>query len=423
MTTTRRTTLSASVIGALALGLTMSAAGAQTTINFLSAEQQDRFDPLIAGFEAKYPDYKVEHSTVPFDSMNATIEARIGGEDSSLDVYLVDSPRVPAYADRGYLLDMEDLRAEVEAVTSEQARGVLSYNGELKALPFWTSTQMMYYNKDLLDAAGIEYPSADPAERLTIAETIEIAKAAQEAGAEWGFVPEQIDRYYQLQAFFESAGGGSGLTGEGNLTPDLLNDAWVSTAEWYGSLFEEGVSPRGIPVDQMSSVFTSGDVVFYIGGPWQIAPFNATEGLNYGVAPVPYFEGGEAVTPTDSWAVAVNPHAGNMEGAMLFAKYMSLDPEGAFLGVEGHPIPPVNAEAYVPYIDGLEVSAGDNGADVRQIITFELANTAVSRPRTIGYVAFEEVMNRTFGDIRNGADARQALEQAQQQLTSMLSRL
>jgi multiple sugar transport system substrate-binding protein len=47
----------------------------------------------------------------------------------------------------------------------------------------------------------------------------------------------------------------------------------------------------------------------------------------------------------------------------------------------------------------------------------------VSRPRSIGYVAFEEVMNRAFSDIRNGADVRSTLEQAQNQLTSALSRL
>jgi multiple sugar transport system substrate-binding protein len=38
-------------------------------------------------------------------------------------------------------------------------------------------------------------------------------------------------------------------------------------------------------------------------------------------------------------------------------------------------------------------------------------------------VAFEEVMNRAFSDIRNGADVKTTLEAAQAQLTSALSRL
>ncbi len=416
--------LSTSAIGIVVVGMAAGGASAQTVINLLSAQEQDRFDPLIAAFEEKYPQYKVEHSTVPFDSMNATIEARIGGEDTSLDVFLVDSPRIPAYADRGFLANLEDLRPEVEAIATEQAVGVHEYQGELMALPFWTSSQILYYNKDLLDAAGLEYPSADPEDRLTVAELVDMAKKAQEAGAEWGFVPDQIDRYYQLQPFFESAGGGSGLTGEGNLTPDITNDAWIATAKWYGSLFEEGVSPRGVPNDQTTGVFAVGDAAFYLSGPWRISALDASETLNYGVTFHPYFESGKPVTPTDSWSIGVSPHASDKEAALLLAKFMSLDPEGAYLGVQGFPIPPVNNEAYGPYIAELvEATGGGNGPDVRKIMTYELENTAVSRPRSTGFVAFEEVMIRAFGDIRNGADAEQTLNQAKQQLTSIMSRM
>ena len=56
-------------------------------------------------------------------------------------------------------------------------------------------------------------------------------------------------------------------------------------------------------------------------------------------------------------------------------------------------------------------------------MTYELADTAVSRPRSIGYVPFETVMNKAFSDIRNGADVEATLKQAQQQLTSQLRRV
>jgi multiple sugar transport system substrate-binding protein len=56
-------------------------------------------------------------------------------------------------------------------------------------------------------------------------------------------------------------------------------------------------------------------------------------------------------------------------------------------------------------------------------MTYELANNSVSRPRSIGYVAFEEIMNRAFSDIRNGSAVQATLDQAQQQLTSTLARI
>jgi multiple sugar transport system substrate-binding protein len=393
------------------------------SLTFLTAEQDATVMPVIEGFEALHPEIDVVHESIPFDSMNAANESRVGGGDPSIDVFLVDTPRIPAMVSRGYLQSLEDMRPQVEAVTNETAMGVLQHEGELYALPYWTSTQLMFYNKDLLDAAGVAHPSASPDERLTYEEVVEQAKQAQAAGAEYGFLLEQIDRYYQLQPLFESAGGGPGLTGEGNLTPDITSDAWIKAGEFYRSLFEEGVAPRGVPVDQMPSVFTSGDVAFYIGGPWNLADFSATEGLNFGVAPVPYFEGGTPATPTDSWAVAISPQTDEPEAARLFAEYISLNPEGALLAVANAPIPPVNEEAFGPYSEKLAATYPEVGPAVQEIMAHEVANTAVSRPRTVGYVAFEEVMNRAFSDIRNGADVRETFEAASQQLESTLSRV
>src|SRR5665213_557965 len=97
------------------------------TIHFLTAEKPETFAPAIAGFEKLHPDIKVDFQTVPFDSMNATIEARVGGKDPGLDVFLVDTPRVPAMADRGYLQNLNDDLDKVKAVTTTEAQGLLEY--------------------------------------------------------------------------------------------------------------------------------------------------------------------------------------------------------------------------------------------------------------------------------------------------------
>jgi multiple sugar transport system substrate-binding protein len=60
---------------------------------------------------------------------------------------------------------------------------------------------------------------------------------------------------------------------------------------------------------------------------------------------------------------------------------------------------------------------------VVDIINYELKNTAVGRPRTRGFVAFETIMNKAFGDIRNGSDAGDTLKTADQQINRQLSRL
>ena len=398
-------------------------AAAATTLNFLTAEPPDVYAAAIAAFEKQNPDIKVQYERVPFDSMNAQIEARLGTKDPSIDVYAVDSPRVPAMAQRGYLLKFEDYRQQIDAITNPAARNALLYQKEYWALPLWTSTQLLFYNKDLLAKAGIQPPSAAEKDRPTWDKVLDMAKKAQAAGAKWGLILEQIDRYYQLQSLFESSGAGPGLTGDDMLTPNLTSEKWIATAQWYADLFANGISPRGVSSEQVADLFINGQVVFYVGGPWNFARFNAKQGLNYGIAGNPYFADGKPATPTDSWALGISPFTDQMDAAKKFADFISLNPEGSYLTVANLPIPPVNLKAYVTYIDKIEKNTGAIGPTAKEVMTYELADASVSRPRSVGYVAFEEIMNRAFSDIRNGADVKATLQQAEAQLKSALSRL
>ncbi len=395
----------------------------QTTINFLSAERDATFKPLLESFEKLHPDIKVVYQSVPFDDLNAAIESRIGKGDTSIDVIAADTPRIPAFASKGYLLNLDDRRAEITAavpnpVDIEQ----VSYNGKLFAYPMWTSTQLLFYNRDMLKAGNITPPSDKADSRATWSELLDKAAAAQKAGAKWGLMFEQVDRYYQLQMLFESAGAGSGLTGKDNLTPDITNPGWVKIAKWYGDTFANGISPRGVTPEQAQDLFVNKQVAFFVTGPWALGRFNAVDGLNYGVAYVPYFEGGKPITATGSWSLAINPNTKNLEAARTFAEYATLNAEGAYLTVSANPLPPTNAEAYKTYAKTIEAMTPKVGPAI-DIISYESQKTAVGRPRSKGYVAFETVMNRTFSDIRNGSDAQSSLAAAQRTLERQLKRL
>ena len=98
-------------------------------------------------------------------------------------------------------------------------------------------------------------------------------------------MPEQIDRYYQLQPLYELSGAGPGLTGDGLLTPVVNADKWVQTTDWYGKLFSDGVAPRGVSDDQTSALFVDGQAAFFIAGPWNFSALLKASNLNWGIAP------------------------------------------------------------------------------------------------------------------------------------------
>jgi len=269
----------------------------------------------------------------------------------------------------------------------------------------------------LLEAADIAPPSIDPAERLTWEQVRADAEAAQAAGAEFGLMWDQVNRYYQLQPLAESAGGGSGV-GPGELDLDIANEGWVKAMSFYGAVFADGLAARGVPPEQTPDLFANGQVAYFVGGPWWLPSFDGAEGLEFGVAPHPYFEGGEEVTPTGAWSWGVSANSDNPEEALEFIRFAALDPEGALATAQGFPLPPANLSTFETYYSENQLVEG-----VGDLISYELANTSRIRPRTRGYVEFEEFMGQAFEDIRNGSDPATALQSAQDLIEQAWSRL
>ena len=90
------------------------------------------------------------------DKVNASVMA--GGLP---DVLTVDGPNVSAYAANGIIQPLADLTEEEE---SEYLPSIIeqgTVNGDLYALGVMESSVGFYYNKDIIEEAGIEIPDAD----------------------------------------------------------------------------------------------------------------------------------------------------------------------------------------------------------------------------------------------------------------------
>jgi ABC-type glycerol-3-phosphate transport system substrate-binding protein len=393
------------------------------TVQFLGPEDPKTFAPVIAAFEQAHPEVTVEYSQVPFDQYASTLQQRLSAKDDTIDVIAVDQPNLAQMAEQGFLEDLSELKDEAKAATSAAQYDINVYNDTMYALSIWNSTQMLFYNRDMLDAAGIAVPSADPAERWTWEQTADAGRAAQAAGSEYGLLLEQVEAYYQLQPLIESAGGGSGISGHDMLKLDVTDDGWQKAMDWYANSFESGLSPRGVGGFQTSAVFTDQKVAFFVGGPWDVGGFSADAGFNWGIAPQPYVDGGEEVTPTGSWSWGINTASKNKAAAQEFLEFAALDPAGNLATTDATTIVPANTEASAVYLPKLEALGGPNSAGVAALISSEVANTAVARPVSVGYVQFEALINKAFADIRNGADAADRLGQAQTQIEDAWSQL
>ena len=404
-------TLSPTVASANTLGL--PAKDPTATIKVLSFMAADIAKPFVDAFQKDHPTIKVEFQSVPFNDLQPTIDARVSSKSSDLDVYWADQPRVSALAARGTALELTKVFTPFKSKFEPQAWASGIYNKKLYALPIENSTQLLYYNKDLLDKAKVPYPSANIEDRLTWEQLLPDVKKTVDAGAKNGLLFGQFDRYYQLQALPVSYGGGTGAQGRGNLIPNVANNSWKKAFTWYQDLFKNGLSPRVMKPEETTNAFANGQAAYIVNGPWNLVNYSATKGLNWGVAPHPYFEGGTPVTGTGSWSLAISPFSPNKEAAAVFLKWMAVESnyikyrEAASLAAT-----PVGKKMYFskPLFDSA------TGKQAIAIIDYETANTAVNRVQTVGYVEFETIMNATFSDIRNGANVGKSLRDAASKL-------
>ncbi|MEV0385900.1 extracellular solute-binding protein [Nonomuraea sp. NPDC050643] len=391
-------------------------------IRFLHSQPTGTFSAAIKLFESQHPDVRVEEQPVPFDDLNAQVQARVGAQDPSIDVFAADPPRVPSQASRGFLTDVSDDAQAIGQAVVKPALDSVSWNGKVWAYPLWTSSSFLFYNRDLLAKAGVQEPGPAAPDRLTWEQVVEQGRKAQQSGARYALGFDQVDRYFQLQPLLASAGAGDGLTGAGGLWPDVDDAGWRRVMDWYAGLHSSRLAPRGISPQQMPEVFASGQLAYFVGGPGRIGQFLKTKGLNFGMAPHPYFAGGKPVTPTDSWAVGVSRYSSHPRDARAFARFLSLDSAGALATTGKQTLPPANKVAYDRYVAQTVRDGGRSVTGFQELLTHELDTTARHRPRTVGYVDFETTINKTFSDIRNGADVPESLRAAQEQLGQLLQR-
>jgi multiple sugar transport system substrate-binding protein len=393
--------------------------GGTTTLTFVNAQDPGTFDKVIAAFQAANPTIKIKQQAVPFDDLNSTVQSRLGAKDPDIDLYDVDEPRLAAFASRGFLEPLDDLRAQAQGKIDPKALDITSFNGKQYAMPRWTSTQLLYYNKALLSKAKVAAPSSDPKTPVTWEQVVTDGRKAQAAGAKNGLIFDQVDRYYQLEPLPASLNAGPGLTGPGLLQPDVANPGWIQAFSWYHDIFASGVAPRGINPEQTPGLFATGGTAFFAGGPWNAAAFDKDKSVDYGVAPFPRFAAGKPATSTDSWATGVSPFSDNKDAAKKFLAYMTTDPAGAIATTSNNI--PVQKQAFQQYLKDLGAKGARYG-QIAGIVEYSVANTGVSRPISTGYVDFESVLNKAFADIRNGTDARTRLTQANAELDRTLAK-
>ncbi|WP_165452302.1 sugar ABC transporter substrate-binding protein [Paenibacillus thalictri] len=402
--------------------------GARTELTFvtLNGRDNDGFTDVIKQFESANPDIKVKLEMYPYRQLLETIEVKMGSKSKDIDILSVDAPLVANYTVKGYLEPLEPLVKGINFkdkwIKSSLDAG--TYNGALMAAPINSSSQVLYYNKDIFAEKGVTPPAADIDKRWTWEQLADTAKKltydknGDNQTDVFGFSFEQIDRPYQLLALPQSLGAQvispNGITATGYTNSQQMIDA----GKFYADLFNASkVSPK-ISADLSVEYFMTGKIAMLIGGPYNADKFKKAN-LNFGIAPHPYFQGKQIATPTGSWHAGISKYSAKKDAAAKFVQYLTFGEGAKIWNDKHHDVP-----AALDILNEIDKDPKYNAFpdQVMRIAAYEARNTGVPRPSTPGYLEWESIVGKSFEDMKNGAEPKSTLDTAAKQIDGLLKK-
>ncbi len=274
---------------------------------------------IAAAFEAANPGVKVQVEAYS-DGFDEKMAAGFGAGDPPDLAYMWN---YPDYSPN--LLPLDDLLAnDAEAQTQFEGyyQNLIDYNryqGTLYGLPIGFSTHAIYYNKDLFDAAGVEYPKEGwtwddfraMAEKLTDA-----------ANNQYGCVLESAPDPYDWQAYFWS-NGGTLISEDGTAIDGVMNsEANAQVLDFLGAMVKDGICTLGGGNNQLSTsdLFATGKIALEQDGVWPISQYEEA-GINFGTVSLPSFGDTPAKNVINVAGISIAKDSEHPNEAWAFAKF------------------------------------------------------------------------------------------------------
>jgi multiple sugar transport system substrate-binding protein len=239
---------------------------------------------------------------------------------SNYDVLSVDVVWTAEFAANGYLAPLPTtldttgyLKAAVDSGT---------YFNKLYAFPSTSDGALLYYRKDLLDAAGLKVPTTW-ADMKSACATIK--KTTPTIDCYGG----QFQKYEGLTCNFAemiNSAGGAFLDDKG--APTVNTDAAVAGVQWAVDAFKDGTIPKAALTwqeEQSRQAFQDGKLVFLRNWPYVYSLANKTDGSSkiagkFQVAPIPGLSG-PGVSTLGGHNMGISTYSQNKGTALAFIQW------------------------------------------------------------------------------------------------------
>jgi multiple sugar transport system substrate-binding protein len=385
---------------------------APVTLNLWIFEGEDTFVPtLVKGFEAEHPNIKIEVTDIPEDNYTTKIDTALAAGKPPDIGFLYENSWIKA----GRILPLDDTIAAAGIDTSNYNQNAFSFcqlDGKTYCLGSYAGAEMLFYNKDLFDKAGLPYPSAT--EPMTVDEYAALAAQLTTPNHDltkyvWGGLADVTDYWQGLNNLFSS---------DGKKVEGYLNDApTIHMYDVLTGMVKDGTSPTesNFQFFGKTDPLATGQMAMTIVDNVIAIPELEKAGINWGAAPVPIEKAGDppwVSSWTDGWCV-FDGDPSHAEAAKAFV---------AYVGTQGNEL---RAKAGAMPLDSSAALstnwAGDSPGRAEALQVMQLAKPGIFLPANI--YTMDGPLWDAWGAIVDGdKTSAQALDEAAQQMQQSLDR-
>jgi multiple sugar transport system substrate-binding protein len=288
-----RTNIVPALAGLATMLLSGTALSAPVTV-WIMGDSSANFDQLVAPFETE-SGIDVETVAIPWDSIDEKLTTSVASGQGP-DVVQIGLSKLRTFADAGALLPLDDLIGTYPGLATENfadgvAGAATAVAGQIVSVPWVSDTRVLFYRKDILEAAGFSAPPATWDELRSMAKTL-----SERGEGQYGYYIPQWDS--PLPVVMTWSNGGDIVNADGNV--DFSSPAFAAAVDLYTGLHADGSVPQNGDFDQTQG-FISGIAPMLVSGPYLA---NAIAGA------APELDG--------KWSIATLPK-GSASGTSLFA--------------------------------------------------------------------------------------------------------
>lgn len=333
------------------------------------------WNATFAEYHQLHPNVIIKRSAVPNQGYMPHLLNQAGA-GALPDLVMVDNPYVAQFAKAGALVPLQQIGSVNTADISPSLLHDGLYHGTLYAIPPYTNTIAIFYNKKIFAAAHLSPPS-------TWAEMISDAKALTTSKV-YGFVvalpAANGSAFWSFAPFLWSNAGP-------DATQHISSPQAVAALNLFVQMAHDGSLPKAAVSwsnSQDVEYFQTGKAAMDLQGSWNIPSFNATKGLSYGVSQIPTRVAGQKLlVPTggETFAISRSTPTAQQKAALAFLQWLITPQEDAKAAVQvGGLVPTV--QTAVP-----QALPQEDPALMQPFVT-ELQNGGTERTQYVGTAYF-----------------------------------